>query len=145
MQKNGVIFSAMLMALLWLTGFSAVADEAPLSISEATIRLPLPGQTTAVVYLKLRNHSQAIQTVNAVEVESAGASELHQHIHRDGMMRMRRLETIAVQPESTLSFESGSYHIMAFRLATSTRSSYRVTLITTDGQRISSQATPVRL
>ena len=145
MQKNGVIFSAILMALLWLTGSSAVADEAPLSISEATIRLPLPGQSTAVVYLKLRNHSSALQTVTAVEVEEAGASELHQHIHRDGMMRMRRLQAIEVPPESTLSFESGSYHIMAFRLAKSTLLSYRVTLITSDGQRISSQAKPVRL
>ena len=133
------------MALLWLLGGSAIAEESSLSISEATIRLPLPGQTTAVVYLSLHNHSRVQQIVSAVEVEAAGASELHQHIHRDGMMRMRRLSTVTVPPSSTLSFESGSYHIMAFRLETSDLSSYRVTLITEDGQRISSQAKPVHL
>tara|TARA_B100000446_G_scaffold62752_1_gene59258 strand:- start:23023 stop:23412 length:390 start_codon:yes stop_codon:yes gene_type:complete len=123
-----------------------VASADALRLSDARIRLPLPGQTTAVVYMQLHNQAAQALTIRGVEVEGAGASELHQHVHRDGMMRMRRLEQISVASGQQLAFESGSYHIMAFRMEVSTRlatqddHSYTVTLILDSGQRVSTEA-----
>lgn len=132
----------------------AVFAQSPLAselyIEDAEIRLPLPGQTTAVVYLVLVNDSSKDRVLSHVSVEEAAASELHQHIHRDGMMRMRRLDRIAVPAGKTLTFESGSYHIMAFRMVTddekpSLNATYAVTLVMADGQKISAQARPKTL
>lgn len=136
--------------LLCVSAFAASASAADLYIESAEIRLPLPGQTTAVVYLALVNSSPQDRTVSDVRVENAGAAQLHQHIHRDGMMRMRHLESISVAAGETLAFESGSYHIMAFRMTArddkgSHDATYAVTLIMSDGQKVSAQATPTTL
>lgn len=117
-----------------------------LVISDATIRLPLPGQTTAVVYLQLYNGSGVERWVEGVAVEGAAASELHQHVHRDGMMRMRAVERIAIAPGAKVIFESGGYHIMAFRMTVSqpVAEQFQVKLMMADGQFVTAQATPVR-
>ncbi|MGH1372365.1 MAG: copper chaperone PCu(A)C [Cellvibrionaceae bacterium] len=130
--------------------FAGPDSATDLYIENAEIRLPLPGQTTAVVYLALVNDSLQDRIVSRVTVEAAAASELHQHLHRDGMMRMRRLDRIAVPAGKTLTFESGSYHIMAFRLdvddkAMTADATYAVTLIMANGQEISAQASPIVL
>lgn len=136
--------------LFSVSAFTASVSASDLRIDNAEIRLPLPGQTTAVVYLALVNSSPQDLTVSDVRVEGAGAAQLHQHIHRDGMMRMRHLESISVAAGETLTFESGSYHIMAFRMAArdgkkSQNATYAVTLIMSDGQKVSAQATPTTL
>ncbi len=146
-RRKFVLFSILVCATLC----NMVAAEDVLKLSDARIRLPLPGQTTAVVYMQLHNQSAQQLTIRAVEVEGAGASELHQHIHRDGMMRMRRLEHITVAAGQQLAFESGSYHIMAFRMETLVDSSspndhtYTVTLTLDDGQQVSAEATVMTL
>jgi len=140
--RRFVLCSVLVCASLY--GMVVSADT--LRLSDARIRLPLPGQTTAVVYMQLHNHAAQALTIRGVEVEGAGASELHQHIHRDGMMRMRRLEQISVASGQQLAFEPGSYHIMAFRMDSSAKSaaqddhSYTVTLILDGGQRVSTEA-----
>jgi periplasmic copper chaperone A len=142
--------------LLCLVSSLASADTmnsktAELSIETAQIRLPLPGQSTAVVYLRFSNHSSRDRSVSEVKVEGAAASELHQHIHRDGMMRMRRLDSIAVPAGTTLMFESGSYHIMAFRMAAADGEherngrTYNVTIIMADGEQVTAKAQPITL
>lgn len=132
-----------------LCSIVALADT--LRLSDARIRLPLPGQSTAVVYMHVHNQTSQVLTIRGVEVEGAAASELHQHVHRDGMMRMRRLEQISVAAGQQLAFESGSYHIMAFRMETSTKPlasddrRYRVTLTLDNGQQVSTEAKVVTL
>jgi len=122
-----------------------------LLIEAAQIRLPLPGQSTAVVYLRLSNHSSRDRNVSKVKVEGAAVSELHQHVHRDGMMRMRRLDSIAVAAGETLQFKSGSYHIMAFRMIAAGSEqerkdrTYDVIITMADGEKVTAKAQPVTL
>ncbi|WP_439135958.1 copper chaperone PCu(A)C [Pseudomaricurvus sp.] len=146
----GVLFCAS------IQGSSAFADRAnselsqtSVSIGDARIRLPLPGQTTAVVYLTLHNASSQQQLLTGVKVVGSDRAELHKHIHENGMMKMRKVDQIPVVAGDTLSFEPGGYHIMVFDMAVaapalSAQRVYPVTLIFEGGQSVNADAQPVR-
>ncbi len=137
------------LALLWvLWAGCSWANELPqpsterpghqLEVRDACIRLPLPGQTTAVVYMTVLNSSQQPVAIQAVEVSGASRSELHQHLHQDGMMRMRKVERVEVPAAKSVAFRPGGYHIMAFHLQPeSAADGHRVTLTLTDGASVS--------
>lgn len=118
------------------------------SLDDARIRLPLPGQTTAVIYLTVNNRSSQTLTVTGVEVAGSERAELHQHVHEDGMMRMRKVNRIVVAAGTAVEFTSGGYHIMAFDMAVAPRDAalqqaYPVTLIFESGERATVNAWPV--
>ncbi|MBU3069452.1 copper chaperone PCu(A)C [Aestuariicella sp. G3-2] len=119
-------------------------SQASVSIGDARIRLPLPGQTTAVVYLTLHNSSSQALTVTEVKVPGSERAELHQHLHENGMMKMRAVESIPVAAGETLEFTPGGYHIMAFEMVAETRQLYPVTLVFADGRQVSAGARVVR-
>lgn len=96
-----------LMAAAWPVSALELAGEA--------YSRPLPpGQSTAVAYLELRNDSD--KTIHLVSVSSslARSAEFHRHIHEDGMMKMRKLSGIDLEPGKILQFQPGGYHIMLF-------------------------------
>lgn len=95
----------------------SVSSRADIVIDQARIRLPLPGQTTAVVYLRLKNESIRDRVLIAAAVDGAERAEMHQHQHVDGMMRMRAVSQIMVLAGSELEFRPHGYHIMVFGLA----------------------------
>ncbi|GAB3110327.1 copper chaperone PCu(A)C [Aestuariicella hydrocarbonica] len=115
-------------------------------IEEARIRLPLPGQSTAVVYLTLLNLSSQELVIKGVKVEGAQFAELHQHLHRDGMMQMRAVPQVDVSAGGALEFKPGGYHIMAFRMqpGAAEDATYQVSLMLTSGLTLTAQATVIR-
>lgn len=122
--------------------------QAGISVSDARIRLPLPGQTTAVIYLTLNNRAADVLTLAAVEVQGSERAELHQHVHEDGMMRMRKVNRIVVAAGKSLELAPGGYHIMAFEMVPPTgdatlQRAYPVTLIFESGERTTVNAWPV--
>lgn len=124
-------------------------SQPAVNIGEARIRLPLPGQTTAVVYLTLHNASPQNLVVTGVKVPGSDRAELHQHLHENGMMKMRKVEQIPVAAGETLQFAPGGYHIMAFEMETVTSSIsaqrvYPITLVFKDGRYASVDAKPIR-
>lgn len=119
-------------------------SQASVSIGDARIRLPLPGQTTAVVYLTLHNSSSKALTITEVKIPGSERAELHQHLHENGMMKMRAVEQIPVAAGETLQFAPGGYHIMAFDMVAAAQSHYPVTLMFADGRQISASARVVR-
>ncbi|NIB39038.1 copper chaperone PCu(A)C [Pseudomaricurvus alkylphenolicus] len=141
------------MRVLWLFFLAMVLTsemvlaESGLSVSNAQLRLPLPGQTTAVVYLQLTNESVRERRLVGVSVAGAKAAELHQHVHADGMMRMRRLQQLNVSAGKQVDFQPGGYHIMAFRMTQppTAGSQVPVKLIFADGQVLQTLATAKRM
>lgn len=122
--------------------------QAAVSISNARIRLPLPGQTTGVVYLTLHNRTGHELVLNAVDVQGSARAELHQHVHEDGMMRMRKVNRIVVAAGKALELSPGGYHIMALEMAPSPgdatlQRAYPTTLSFESGERITVNAWPV--
>lgn len=82
-------------------------------ISQARIRLPLPGQRIAAGYFDL----ESTQDDRLIGVTSpiSGHIELHTHINEKGILRMRRLEGgVKIVPGKTVEFKPGGHHIMMF-------------------------------
>ena len=84
-----------------------------IEISNARINPPLPGQTTGVAFLRLDNHG-ADDRLLAVTSSVSGRIELHTHLNKDGVMKMRRVEGIALPHGKAVELEPGSHHIMIF-------------------------------
>ena len=68
-----------------------------------------------VVFMEIQNSGPADSLLSA-ETPLAARTELHNHIHEDGVMKMRKVEAINVPAEGAAVLKSGSYHIMLFEL-----------------------------
>ncbi len=97
-----------------LEGKTSEGRASEWQVSGAQLREPMPGQTTAVAFLKLTNQNKEAATLISVSMENSRAVEIHEHSHVNGMMRMRRVPSIEIAPAETVVFQSGGYHFMVF-------------------------------
>ena len=88
-------------------------DGEGIEISNARINPPLPGQTTGVAFMQLDNHGDDDRLI-AITSPVSGRIELHTHLHEDGVMKMRRVEGIALPHAKAVELKPGGFHVMLF-------------------------------
>ena len=89
------------------------AAPAPsITITEPSLRLPAPGQTTSAAYFTINNAGGADVLLSA-SAPFGEVTELHNHIHEDGIMKMRRQDSVAIPGGETV-FKPGGLHVMIF-------------------------------
>lgn len=95
---------------------SVVAVEG-LSITDATAKPPIEGQTTGVGYLTIRNTGAVADRL--LSATSAGATSIELHTHRDvgGMKRMEKVDSVDVPAGAAVVFQPGGLHLMVFGYA----------------------------
>ncbi len=84
-------------------------------VENATLRPPAPGQTTAAAYFDVINDGGANELLSASTPISAKV-ELHTHLHEDGMMKMRKVESVKILPQQTTEFKRMGLHVMIFNV-----------------------------
>lgn len=84
------------------------------SVKQAFMYVPVPGSQVGAIYLVLDNQTEAPLIVNYIHTPAADRVEVHQHIHEDGMMKMREVKHLNVAPKSKQLFEPGGHHLMIF-------------------------------
>ena len=90
------------------------AETAPdIRVDTASYRAPLPGQSTGVVYFDLINEGGA-DTLLSARANISERVELHDHLHEGGVMKMRKVDSVTIPANDTVSFASGGLHIMLF-------------------------------
>ena len=87
---------------------------AELTISEARIKSPLPGQTVSAGYFEATNTGAETISIVGVSSDSAPRLEIHTHKEEDGMMRMVKLDQVDIEPGQSLTFVEGGHHLMVF-------------------------------
>jgi len=66
-------------------------------------------------YFSIKNHGQTKRYLTGATSPLSTRVELHQHIHQDGIMRMRRVkEGLDLGPGQSLTFAPGGLHVMLF-------------------------------
>ena len=84
-----------------------------IEISNARINPPLPGQTTGVAFMRLDNYGDDDRLL-AITSPVSGRIELHTHLNEDGVMKMRRVDGIALPHDEAVELKPGGFHVMLF-------------------------------
>jgi|GEM_PF-617277 len=103
-------FLLMLFNTVWAT---AVQD---VNIIDPYARAVPPGQPNSAVFMQLNNRAKQMHKIVSAKSNVSAIVELHTHIHEDGMMKMRRIESIDIPPEGATALKPGGLHIMLINL-----------------------------
>lgn len=121
--------------------------EGQVIVYDATVRAFLPASDSSVAYLKVANHGDKARKLVGAEVQTIGRVELHTHKHEDGVMKMRKVDSVDIAAGEQVVFQSGGLHLMLFepseKLAVGEM--LKVTLKFADGDRAFTQAKVVNL
>ncbi|MGL1919727.1 MAG: copper chaperone PCu(A)C [Hyphomicrobiales bacterium] len=97
---------------LAFTSYAAAMDK--LIISDGWLRVA-PNQV-AGAFFEIQNHTS--KPINIISATASGAktTELHSHTMTDGIMKMRKEDSVEIPANGTLSFNPHSFHLMMFKL-----------------------------
>ena len=99
------------------------------------VRLLPPGSPNTAAFLVLKNDADKPVKLVAAASPEVGRAELHTHLHENGVMRMRQVESIEVPAKGEVALKPGSFHIMLFEVRElSQGTSFPLTLTMDDGQ-----------
>lgn len=132
MRINHFIFSVITSTLL-LVSTSSFAN---LKVSEAKVRLLPPGLPNTSAYFTIENTGNKDRVLISASSEIANKVELHSHVMKDGMMRMRQQDKVIIPAGEKVEFAPGGLHLMIFGLNEPLRVNQQVKLnvITQDGE-----------
>ncbi len=136
-------FAALFLTFLVLPGHSSASDTTPtagLEIRDAWSRETPPGKNVGVGYASLRSMGSDRRIVDA-RSDVAGRIELHTHVLSDGLMRMRRVESIELPADQPVELAPGGLHLMLFRLTAPLKAGERFPLVFVldDGSEVSAE------
>jgi len=100
-------------ALLLSAGLSFAKG---VSIGDPYVREVPPSVPTSASFLILKNDSDKEIALIKATSDVAKNVELHEHVHKDGMMKMRQVQKISVPANGETALKPGGYHIMLIGL-----------------------------
>ncbi len=111
------VFRALISCLLFAPclGFAAQCADSVL-VSQASVRLPIPGQNNSAAFMSLSNESSQDCQLIAAESSIAKLVELHTHSNDNGIMRMRAVESIDIPTGEITQLKPGGLHLMLIDL-----------------------------
>lgn len=109
-QKNHFYLLVVLFVLI--SGCSQDQKDRVVVIDGLFIKLLPPGQTTAAGYMRIKNYSKISQSLNYMHSPMAEHIEVHRNIYEGGMMQMRPVKKLTVNPGEEKILEPGGFHLM---------------------------------
>jgi periplasmic copper chaperone A len=97
-------------ALAALTWLPAAAAAQPVTVNDAWVRAPAPGQTVAAAYMELTSRVDLLLV--AVASPAAAAVELHSTAMEGGVMKMRPVGRIELPAGKAVKLAPGGLHAM---------------------------------
>lgn len=105
-----------LLAVLLLSAPLLATAAAPVSVENPYARAVPPTARNSGAFMLIRNNSDQDRKVVSAKSSVSAVTELHNHIHDNGVMRMRRVEAIDVPAHGSVELKPGSYHVMLINL-----------------------------
>lgn len=102
----------LLAAMVLLGSLPAQAAPRSLDIEGAWIREAPPGASVLGAYMTVRNRGDRADRLLRVQSPAAGRIEIHEMAVREGVMRMRPLQALAIPPGQTTVLKPKSTHLM---------------------------------
>ncbi|MEL3920286.1 copper chaperone PCu(A)C [Aeromonas enteropelogenes] len=121
---------------LLLLGMTAPA-LAKVEAVDGYVRLLPPGTPNTAAFMVLKNDADQAVKLVAASSPAASRAELHTHLHENGVMKMRQVESIEIPAKGEVVLKPGSLHIMLFEIGTlSEQTPMPLTLTLDDGQQL---------
>jgi periplasmic copper chaperone A len=113
-------FATLLAATFVMPATSALAaglaDQ--ITVADPYVRLAPPGAKATGAFMVIKNASDKDLQVVKAESSVANATELHNHINDNGVMRMRQVKEIALPAKGEAVLQPGGYHVMLIDMKT---------------------------
>ncbi|WNO60508.1 copper chaperone PCu(A)C [Rheinheimera sp. MMS21-TC3] len=110
-----ILLSRVFLPILLLLSVSLSAEQATtIKVTNAEVRQPMQGRSVTAGYLTLHNTSEQSKSLIAVTTEAFQRIELHQHSHKNGVMRMEQVDAINIAAQSEVNLTPGGLHLMLF-------------------------------
>lgn len=117
-MKNNYLLSLLL--LCNFVCFYGVADtisekkNSTILIEKAYVRATIPGTSISSSYMEIENKGEETITLLGASSDISPRIEIHQHTMLDGMMRMRKLDSIDIKPKERVKLQPSGLHLMVF-------------------------------
>lgn len=73
-----------------------------------------PGSKVGGAFMVIHNRGKTADRLLRASTPIAGTTELHTHVKTLGVMRMRAVDEIVIEPEQSVVLKPGSFHLMFF-------------------------------
>lgn len=107
------------------------AADGSITLEGLWARATAGGATVGAAYGVIRNAGSEADRLTAVATPLAGRAEIHTHSEVDGVMQMRRLETLDIAAGGSAVLAPGGHHLMLFDLKQPLKAGERVPLTLT--------------
>lgn len=131
-MSNSILKLPRLLGVLLFLMSSGVLNA--LEFSDGFVRGLPPTQKNTAAFFTVHNSAASDWTIASVTSNAAERIEIHRHEHSNGMMAMRKLESITVEASSSLEFAPGGLHLMLMGLSSPLREGDRVRLNFTNAE-----------
>lgn len=130
-----LFFSTLVGLLISTPAWAADADH--IQVDTPYARAVPPGAPASAAFMTLTNTGSQDTALMAARSDISEVTELHTHIHDNGVMRMRPIEQIDLPAGEAVHLQPGGLHIMLINLKRPLKAGETVhlTLIFKDGSR----------
>ncbi len=98
------------------------------NVEEPYVREVPPGQMISASFMTLKNDTDKEIALIKASSDVAKTVELHEHVHEDGMMKMRQIPKIVIPANGITPLKPGGYHIMLIGLQRKIKAGDKVNL-----------------
>lgn len=102
--------------LIGAANAETLKHETLASLHKAYVRATIPGTSISSAYMDISNHSANAISLIKVTSDISPRIEIHQHTMVDGMMRMRKVNSIDIEPNGRVKLQPSGLHLMVFDL-----------------------------
>jgi len=106
---------ACVVAIGFLALAASPAMSAEIEIGNAFLRPPVVAGGPGAAFFTITNHGPADRLI-AASAPAARVTELHTHVRDGDVMRMRKVDAIAVPEQGQVELKPGGDHVMLFGL-----------------------------
>ena len=119
MLKNILMLAALMLPVYFADAHEYAKDD--LSIAHPwSMELP-PNAPTVAAYFVITNAGLEADRLNGVDSPIAGAAQLHEHVYKDGLMKMQQVDSVDIPAGGTVTFAPMAYHVMLLDLKDRTK------------------------
>ena len=106
-----------LLVVVWCVFSCSEMSVSLVQVKNAWVREPPGGHPITGAYMEIINRSSVVCEIIGVSSEKVGRVEIHSMDHDDGMMRMRKVDSLMLRPEEEISLQPGGLHLMLMDIA----------------------------